>query len=86
MKIIKHGNTYVQPQIIKCECGCEFEIDESDVCKNYLYFAHVYQFCIECPECHRMMILDEQYNEESPKERRAKQFEKFYEATKNVQR
>lgn len=86
MKIIKHGNTYVPPRVIKCGCGCEFEIEDIDIYKNYLRFAQVYQYCVKCPECHRDIILDEQYDEESPEEKMAKQFEKFQKATRNVHR
>lgn len=57
MKIIKHGNTYVSPQIIKCECGCEFEIEDSDVDKKYLPFGDEYLCGIKCPECNRLQIL-----------------------------
>lgn len=57
MKVIKHGNTYVQPQIIKCECGCEFEIEDSDMEKRYLTFAQAYEYRVRCPECHRLIFI-----------------------------
>lgn len=51
MKIIKHGSTYIKPQTIKCMCGCEFEIEDSDVFKKYLPAGDQWMYHVDCPEC-----------------------------------
>jgi len=67
MKIIKHGNT-VAPSTIGfvCECGCEFEAEQSEYKTYEQDFSSVPELCghreanedniwvvfeTECPEC-----------------------------------
>ena len=56
MKIIKHGSTHIEPQNVKCRCGCVFEIEDSDVVKNYLPIERI-QIVVVCPECHNLITL-----------------------------
>ena len=60
MKIIKHGSIYIEPQTVKCYCcGCEFEIEDSDVDKTYLPYDERYLCKVNCPECNKSIIIKE---------------------------
>lgn len=70
MKIIKHGRAYIdktKPFVVKCVCGCEFEIT-ADECYTVSY-ATFYDFfrgavidhmLATCPECEAEINVDDQ--------------------------
>ena len=62
MEIIKHGKTYVPPQVKVCpDCDCEFSYVQGDITQNWVRFrsedsdiTHTY---VNCPECGKTIII-----------------------------
>jgi uncharacterized protein with PIN domain len=62
MEIIKHGKTYVPPQVKVCPiCDCEFSYVKKDIKENWvrvtaedsdLTFTYIH-----CPECGKTIII-----------------------------
>jgi uncharacterized protein with PIN domain len=64
MEIIKHGKTYVPPQVKVCPiCDCEFSYVKKEVKENWvrvtaedsdLTFTYIH-----CPECGKTIIIND---------------------------
>lgn len=65
MKILKHGIFYNKKDIIKCQCGCEFEYNEKDILVDNSFtltsLPSQYNRYVFCPECHQKIKLSNIY-------------------------
>ena len=62
MEIIKHGKTYVPPQVKVCpDCACEFSYVQGDITQNWVrknvYDSDLLYTYINCPECGKTIII-----------------------------
>ena len=50
MKVIEHGSFYKEDRTIRCICGCKYEYEIDDICKDALLSLTT------CPEQHRRYV------------------------------